>query len=83
MSHYREIAAADVPWELVPGQTVVTRAYHRPLSWYFRALRAATMVVAALEEPEPTEELVSSMQGPWIAEIPLHLVFEAWKISAT
>jgi len=67
----------------VPGQTVMTRAYHRPLSWYFRALRAAALVVAALEEPEPTEELASSTQGPWIAEIPLHLVLEAWKISAT
>lgn len=83
ISRYREIAAADLPWELVPGQTVMTRAYHRPLSWYFRALRAAALVVAALEEPEPTEELASSTQGPWIAEIPLHLVLEAWKISAT
>lgn len=83
ISRYREIAAADLPWELVPGQTVMTRAYHRPLSWYFRALRAATLVVAALEEPEPTEELASSRQGPWIAEIPLHVVLEAWKISAT
>jgi GrpB-like predicted nucleotidyltransferase (UPF0157 family) len=35
-----------------------------------------------LEEPEPTEEfLANSPQGPWIAEIPLHCVIEAWKIS--
>jgi hypothetical protein len=38
-------------------------------------------VVAALEEPEPTEEfLASSEQGAWIAEIPLHCVIEAWKV---
>ena len=65
----------------VPGQTVITRTHHRPLSWYFRTLRAAGLVVAALEEPEPTEEfLASSSQGPWIAEIPLHCVIEAWKV---
>ena len=39
------------------------------------------LVVAALEEPEPTEEfLADSQQGPWIAEIPLHCVIEAWKV---
>ena len=81
MSHYREIAVADLPWQRVPGQIVYTRAYHRPLSWYFRTLRATDLVVAALEEPEPTEEfLVSSSQGPWIAQIPLHCVIEAWKV---
>jgi ubiquinone/menaquinone biosynthesis C-methylase UbiE len=84
ISRYREIAAADLPWEPVPGQTVFTRSYHRPLSWYFRTLRTAALVVAALEEPEPTEELMaSSMQAPWIGEVPLHCVIEAWKVSAT
>jgi len=40
------------------------------------------MVVAAFEEPEPTEELfrANDMQAPWIAEIPLHCVIEAWKV---
>ncbi len=81
MSRYREIAAASMPWLKVPGQTVYTTAYHRPLSWYFRALRAAGLVVASLEEPEPTEEfLAHEPDGPWIAEIPLHCVIEAWKI---
>jgi hypothetical protein len=81
MSHYREIAVDDLPWLQVPGQTVITRAHHRPLSWYFRTLRAAGLVVAAFEEPEPTEEfLASDPQGPWIAEIPLHCVIEAWKV---
>src|SRR6266566_2230974 len=48
MSHYREIAVADLPWQLVEGQIVYTRAHHRPLSWYFRTLRASGLVVAAL-----------------------------------
>jgi SAM-dependent methyltransferase len=81
MSRYREIAVADVPWLRVPDQTVYTRAYHRPLSWYVRTLRAAGLVIAALEEPAPTEEfMAASQQGPWIAEIPVHCVIEAWKI---
>jgi ubiquinone/menaquinone biosynthesis C-methylase UbiE len=80
MSRYRELAVADTPWKNVYGQVVNTRAYHRPLSWYFRTLRSSGLVVAALEEPEPTEELLAkSSQGPWIAEIPLHCVIEAWK----
>lgn len=81
MSGYREIAVDVLPWLSVAGKVVSTRAHHRPLSWYFRALRAAGLVVAALEEPEPTEEfLASSAQGAWIAEIPLHCVIEAWKL---
>ncbi|HLJ81657.1 MAG TPA: class I SAM-dependent methyltransferase [Ktedonobacterales bacterium] len=82
MSRYREIAATDLPWLRIGDRAIYTRAYHRPLSWYFRELRAAGLLVAALEEPEPTEEfLASSEQGPWIAEIPLHCVLEAWKVT--
>jgi ubiquinone/menaquinone biosynthesis C-methylase UbiE len=81
MSRYREITVDDLPWLRVPGNVVNTRAFHRPLSWYVRTLRASGLVVAALEEPEPTEELLAkSEQGPWIAEIPLHCLIEAWKI---
>ncbi len=81
MSRYREIAVDDLPWLRVPGNVVNTRAYHRPLSWYFRTLRASGLVVAALEEPEPTEELLANdSQAPWIAEIPLHCVIEAWNV---
>lgn len=81
MSHYREIASAELPWMNVGDEVVNTIAYHRPLSWYVHALRAAGLLISALEEPEPTEEfLVSSDQGPWIAEIPLHCVLEAWKV---
>jgi SAM-dependent methyltransferase len=81
MSRYREIAVAEAPWLRVPDRVVYTRAYHRPLSWYVRALRAAGLVIAALEEPAPTEEFMAgSEQGPWIAEIPVHCVIEAWKL---
>ena len=84
VSHYREIAVADLPWKRIHGEMVYTHAYHRPLSWYFRTLRASGLVVAALEEPEPTEEfLANSPQGTWIAEIPLHCVIEAWKLIRT
>ncbi len=83
MSRYRELSVDDLPWLRADDQPIITHAYHRPLSWYFRALRAAGFVVAALEEPEPTEEfLANSPQGQWIAEIPLHCVIEAWKVSA-
>ena len=82
MSRYREIEMADTPWEPAPNQTVYTRSYHRPLSWYVRALRDAGMLLAALEEPRPTEELLAkSPQGHWITEIPLHCVIEALKIA--
>jgi ubiquinone/menaquinone biosynthesis C-methylase UbiE len=82
MSHYRELAVADLPWMRVPTGTVYTHAYHRPLSWYVRTLRAAGLVVAAFEEPEPTPEfMAASPQGQWIAEIPVHCVIEAWKIT--
>ncbi|MGH2517634.1 MAG: class I SAM-dependent methyltransferase, partial [Ktedonobacterales bacterium] len=82
MSRYREIATADLPWLRVADAAVYTRTYHRPLSWYVRTLREAGLLVAALEEPEPAEEfLAGDSQGPWIAEIPLHCVLEAWKVS--
>src|SRR5207248_5109948 len=76
MSRYREIAEAQLRWQLTLDQVVYTTAYHRPLSWYCRTLRAAGLLIAALEEPEPTEEMANSPQARWIAEIPLHLVIE-------
>ena len=84
MSHYRELAVEHIPWPKAGNPPITTLAYHRPLSWYFQAFRAAGLVVAALEEPEPTEECIASdPQGPWVAEIPLHCVFEAWKLGST
>ncbi|MBI4233909.1 MAG: hypothetical protein HY686_05650, partial [Chloroflexi bacterium] len=39
------------------------------------------LAITALEEPEPTGEFVAQdNEGPWIAQIPLHCVFEAWKV---
>lgn len=82
MSRYREVTVDELPWPQIPDRMVHTLAYHRPLSWYFRALRSAGLAVTALEEPEPTDEfLAASPQGPWIAEIPLHCVIEAWKLA--
>jgi SAM-dependent methyltransferase len=84
MSRYRELAVEDVPWLKAGNPPVITHSYHRPLSWYFQAFRTAGLVVAALEEPEPTEEfLANDTQGPWIAQIPLHLAIEAWKLEGT
>jgi len=78
---YRESFAGLVPWQGPDAVHVAdTPAYHRPLSWYVRALRAAALAVTAFEEPEPTDEfLASSPSGAWIAEIPLHCVIEARK----
>lgn len=40
---------------------------------YIRTLRASELVVSVFEDPEPTEEfLITSPQGPWIAEITMH-----------
>jgi hypothetical protein len=38
----------DQPLRTVAGQVIYTRAYHRPLSWYFRTLRDAGLVVAEI-----------------------------------
>jgi ubiquinone/menaquinone biosynthesis C-methylase UbiE len=84
MSRYRDLVVEHVPWLRAADKPIMTLSYHRPLSWYFQTLRAAGMVVAALEEPEPTEEFVAhESAGAWIAEIPLHCVFEAWKLART
>lgn len=81
MSRYRELSVDELPWPQTGAQPIITRAHHRPLSWYFQALRTAGLVVSALEEPEPTEEfLANDAQGKWIADIPLHCVIEAWKL---
>jgi ubiquinone/menaquinone biosynthesis C-methylase UbiE len=83
VSRYRQCFAGLVPWRAsATGEDIGrTPAYHRPLSWYVRALRDAGLAVTAFEEPEPTEEfLAASPSGPWIAEMPLHCVIEARKL---
>jgi SAM-dependent methyltransferase len=80
VSRYREPFSGQVPWRAGGDHIAHTPAYHRPLSWYVRTLRAAGFVITAFEEPAPTEEfLAESPSGPWIAEIPLHCVIEARK----
>lgn len=77
---YRECHTGQVPWRAGDEHVGDTPAYHRPLSWYVRTLRASQLAVTAFVEPEPTPEfLAASPSGPWIAEIPLHCVIEATK----
>ncbi len=80
VSRYRECHAGQVPWRAGDEHIAHTTAYHRPLSWYVRALHHAGLAVTAFEEPEPTPEfLAGSPSGPWLGEIPLHCVIEATK----
>ncbi len=81
VSHYREPHEDRIPWRIAPDEIHETVSYHRPLSWYVRALRESGFALTALEEPAPTEEFVEeeSPHGPWIVEIPMHVVFEATK----
>lgn len=79
VERYRQPFADETPWS-VEGSTVLTIGYHRPLAWYARALRDGGLLIRSLEEPEPTQEFIEgSPQGPFITEIPLHLVIEAVK----
>jgi ubiquinone/menaquinone biosynthesis C-methylase UbiE len=80
VGRYRRVFEHWIPWRGEAGQEWWTPAYHRPLSWYFRALRGAGFVVSAFEEPEPTEEFMAEdPQGAWIEQIPLQCVIEAYK----
>lgn len=82
IQRYRTPFADDVPWG-IEDRVAATVGYHRPLSWYARVLRDAGFLIRSLEEPEPLPEcLEKSPQGPFIAEIPLHLVIEAVKAGA-
>jgi ubiquinone/menaquinone biosynthesis C-methylase UbiE len=81
VSRYRRVFEHWIPWRGEEGRECRTLAYHRPLSWYFRALRGAGFVVSAFEEPEPTEEfLAEDPEGVWIEQIPLHCVIEGMKM---
>jgi ubiquinone/menaquinone biosynthesis C-methylase UbiE len=85
VGRYRELFEHSAAWRVGeredPQAVMETPYYHRPLSWYFRALKAAGLAVTALEEPEPTEEFVAeSSQGAYLREVPLHCVIEARKL---
>jgi ubiquinone/menaquinone biosynthesis C-methylase UbiE len=80
VSRYRETLEYEFPWIHHSGREWYTTLYHRPLSWWFRAIRGAGMVVTAFEEPEPKEEFkAEEYRGSWIEQIPVHWVFEARK----
>jgi hypothetical protein len=82
IARYRKPFADDMPWG-IEERAVSTIGYHRPLSWYARVLRDAGFLIRSLEEPEPTKEFIEgSPQGPYVVEIPLHLVLEAIKTRA-
>jgi ubiquinone/menaquinone biosynthesis C-methylase UbiE len=79
MRSYREPFRAEVPWAMPDGTTRRTGSYHRPLSWYARALADAGLLIEALDEPAPLPEMLGEAngEGPWIAQVPLHLVIAA------
>ena len=80
VSRYRQVCQKRAHWRGEAGRIWYTLSYHRPLSWYFRALRGAGFVVSALEEPGPTEEFkAESPQGEWIEQVPVQCVIEALK----
>ena len=47
---YRQPFSEEIPWRFSPDERRWTTAYHRPLSWYARALRSAGLFITALEE---------------------------------
>lgn len=68
VGRYRELFEHSAGWRVGgrenPQAVMETPYYHRPLSWYFRVLKAAGLAATAFEEPEPTEKFVAeSSQG--------------------
>lgn len=75
---YRTERSVRVPWKISERTTGWTVSYHRTLSTYSRYLRDAGLLIRRIEEPSPLAEAVrDSPQGPFMLEIPLHLVVEA------
>lgn len=78
MRAYREERSVQVPWWISERETGFTTSYHRTLTSYSRLLRDAGFAITRLEEPSPLPEAIrSSPQGPFLREVPLHLVVEA------
>jgi len=78
---YAEPFAGQAYWR-VHGRLTSTPSYHRPLSWYVRALRSAGLVLTALEEPGPSKEFLAGEPafGAFMTEVPIHVLIEARKI---
>ena len=75
---YREERRTRVPWRTGPRTVVWTDSYHRTLATYSRYLQEAGLAILRLEEPAPRAEMLAkSPQGPYLRDIPLHLVVEA------
>jgi ubiquinone/menaquinone biosynthesis C-methylase UbiE len=75
---YRDELVTQVPWNVDGRRVIRTASHHRTLATYSRYLRRAGFVILRLEEPFPRPEAIrKSPQGPYMAEIPLHLVIEA------
>ncbi|HYK92893.1 MAG TPA: class I SAM-dependent methyltransferase [Thermoplasmata archaeon] len=75
---YRTPHSDEYIWDPGSRPEIRTVGYHRPLSWYAHALRAAKFVIVDLDEPAPQPGFVSRrIAREWIDDIPLHLVIEA------
>ncbi len=80
---YRDERSVRVPWAISDTETGWTTAYHRTLTTYSRWLREAGLSITRLEEPAPLPEAIhGSPQGPYMVEVPLHLVVEARFLSS-
>jgi len=76
LARYREVFSEWLRWSMQEDYEML--AYHRPLSWYFRAIRDAGLAVTMLDEPEPTKEfLEQSGSAAAIEKFPVHCVIEA------
>lgn len=78
---YRQPFEGNVYWR-IDGEFESTTSYHRPLSWYVRALRNAGLVLTALDEPAPTPEFAMEEPewSPRMNEVPMHVLVEARKV---
>lgn len=75
---YRHERPVRVPWKISDTEMAFTLSYHRTLATYSRYLFGAGLAILRMVEPAPKPEILrKSSQGPFIAQIPLHLVIEA------
>jgi ubiquinone/menaquinone biosynthesis C-methylase UbiE len=75
---YRRERPVRSAWKLSETEMAYTISYHRTLATYSRYLSQAGLAILRMIEPGPKPEFIRrSDQGRFIAEIPLHLVFEA------
>jgi ubiquinone/menaquinone biosynthesis C-methylase UbiE len=76
LTRYREPFSSWNRWSGTEEMELLS--YHRPLSWYFRAIRDAGMAVTMFDEPEPTKEFMEQTREPMrVAKFPMHCVIEA------